>query len=920
MRPVPKVFFLGLLIFLFSFLPLDLLCSPKVTSAQPLEFSQDELGREELMRRTCPDGSTVPFDRLRVVSEVEPLTVPERSRRERNRRTADSRLRTTASRLAEQEAIKAIIDDFLVNDDTIGGCDQYSPTVARAPSGNFVITWRDVRNCNYDIYAQRYDSSGAPIGSNFKVNDDAGTTEQDYPAIAVDGSGRFVITWQDRRNVNDDIYAQRYDSSGALIGSNFKVNDDVGSSYQQSPAIAIDGSNKFVITWEDYRNTNSDIYAQRYDSSGASIGSNFQVNDDVGTSSQEVPAIALDVSGKFVITWHDYRNTNTDIYAQRYDSSGASIGSNFKVNDGAGTSYEWSPDIVMDGLGRFIITWQDERSFNSDIYVQRYDSSGALIGSNFKVNDDVGTFYQYSPAIAIDGSNKFVITWQDTRNGNRNIYAQKCDSSGTSIGSNFKVNDDKGSSYQQSPAMAMNGLSRCVITWHDYRNVNSDIYAQRYDSLGTPLDTNFKVNDDVGTKDQSTPAIALNDSGNFVLAWHDYRNGNWDIYAQRYNSSGNAVGSNFKASDDVGAFEQSFATVAMDEAGNFAITWIDKRAGNSDIYAQRYNSSGDTVGSNFKVNDNVGTSEQNYPAIAMDGSGKFVITWSDYRNINSDIYAQRYDSLGAPLDTNFKVNDDVGTKDQSTPAIAMDSSGDLVIVWHDKRNGNWDIYAQRYDSSGNVVGSNFKASDDVGAFEQSFAAVAMDEAGNFVITWIDKRSGNFDIYGQRYDSLGNTVGSNFQVANPQYTSFAQQYPAVAANSSKIFYAWEDNRRSRGWDIFAKVVDWTWTKVEEEDEVNLPHSFELSQNYPNPFNPTTTIPFTVHGSQLTVDSPIHTSLKIYNSLGQLVRTLVDEEVEPGNHQVDWEGKDNSGKEVASGIYFYQLKTKDFTTCRKMVLLR
>lgn len=129
-----------------------------------------------------------------------------------------------------------------------------------------------------------------------------------------------------------------------------------------------------------------------------------------------------------------------------------------------------------------------------------------------------------------------------------------------------------------------------------------------------------------------------------------------------------------------------------------------------------------------------------------------------------------------------------------------------------------------------------------------------------------------------------------------------------------------------------------TEVREED-VSLPENYSLGANYPNPFNPTTTIPFTVigsrfmvhspahttqgkavDGSQSMVNSPIHTTLKIYNILGQLVRTLVDEEKTPGSYKVIWDGKDNSGKEVGSGIYFYQLKTEEYTATKKMVLLR
>jgi len=109
-------------------------------------------------------------------------------------------------------------------------------------------------------------------------------------------------------------------------------------------------------------------------------------------------------------------------------------------------------------------------------------------------------------------------------------------------------------------------------------------------------------------------------------------------------------------------------------------------------------------------------------------------------------------------------------------------------------------------------------------------------------------------------------------------------------------------------------------VEENPVENIPERFTLSQNYPNPFNPSTAIPFTVNGSPFMVHSPIHTTLKIYNILGQLVRTLADEAKLPGRYNIIWDGKDNSGKEVGSGIYFYQLKTKEYTNTKKMVLLR
>lgn len=111
----------------------------------------------------------------------------------------------------------------------------------------------------------------------------------------------------------------------------------------------------------------------------------------------------------------------------------------------------------------------------------------------------------------------------------------------------------------------------------------------------------------------------------------------------------------------------------------------------------------------------------------------------------------------------------------------------------------------------------------------------------------------------------------------------------------------------------------YTAVKEEQN-QLPHSFSLGQNYPNPFNPTTTIPYRVVSGQWAVIRPIKTSLKVYNVRGQLVRTLVDEEKQPGSYQVIWDGKDNFGKEVSSGVYFYQLRAGGFKNSKKFLLIK
>jgi len=104
-----------------------------------------------------------------------------------------------------------------------------------------------------------------------------------------------------------------------------------------------------------------------------------------------------------------------------------------------------------------------------------------------------------------------------------------------------------------------------------------------------------------------------------------------------------------------------------------------------------------------------------------------------------------------------------------------------------------------------------------------------------------------------------------------------------------------------------------TSVEQEGNINPPENISILQNYPNPFNPTTSIKY-----QLTNNSIV--SLKIYNVMGELVKTLVQGEKAVGYHQVQWDGKDENNKSAATGMYIYSLQTDNYVESRKMILMK
>ena len=117
-----------------------------------------------------------------------------------------------------------------------------------------------------------------------------------------------------------------------------------------------------------------------------------------------------------------------------------------------------------------------------------------------------------------------------------------------------------------------------------------------------------------------------------------------------------------------------------------------------------------------------------------------------------------------------------------------------------------------------------------------------------------------------------------------------------------------------------LADENAVKIPVDDgKTSTPIAFELSQNYPNPFNPSTTIKFTLPSPE-DGGSTLSTTLKIYNVLGKVVRTLIDEPMAPGVHHKIWDGRDEEGNQVASGIYFYRLRAGALQDTKKMVLLK
>jgi Prokaryotic N-terminal methylation motif len=381
------------------------------------------------------------------------------------------------------------------------------------------------------------------LPDNWQVNTDAGLDVQSGANLTIDNNGFVYLVWEDFRSASaSKVYAQKYNYSGEQQWTP----DDIviaTANNQVNPFVLSDVNNNSYIAWNDDSVGNQDVYLIQIDPSGGdSWGGAQKVSVLDGAADQANPKLALFSTGtSTALVFEDDRNTDIDLYLQRYDEDGNQLWfPEVRVNKTTilDSTDQYSPSMAIDSTDNIYIAWTDNRNGDTDIYAQKYNSSGtALWGSDLKVNINSDSTDQYSPSMAIDSTDNIYIAWTDNRNGDTDIYAQKYNSSGTALwGSDLKVNINSDSTDQYSPSMAIDSTDNIYIAWTDNRNGDTDIYAQNYDTSGLNLwDPDLRVNIDMSEFNQYDVYLAINPSTDEVLAvWTDERNGNPDIYVSRF--------------------------------------------------------------------------------------------------------------------------------------------------------------------------------------------------------------------------------------------------------------------------------------------------------------------------------------------------------------------------------------------------
>lgn len=325
-----------------------------------------------------------------------------------------------------------------------------------------------------------------------------------------------------------------------------------------------------------------------------------------------------------------------------------------------------------------------------------------------------------------------------------------------------------------------------------------------------PVGGQFQVNS-YWTSRQETPAVAAAADGSFVVVWMSNGSSGGDsssfsIQGQRYSPAGSPLGGQFQV-NSITTDSQLQPAVAADAAGAFVVVWSSGSPAGWAIAGQRFAASGAPAGGEFAVSS-TDPQYQEWPAVAADADGDFVVAWARQGANGSDsfwgVQARRFTAGGTPAGAAFQVNTFTSSF-QRLPAIASDPEGDFVVVWQSvgsagNDNSEYSVQGQRYTSAGTATGGEFQVNTYTSSF-QSTAAIGAGGDGSFVVAWDSMGSGEGDnsetsVHAQRFSAAGVAQGGEFQVN--AYSTNYQWLPAVAVDGEGDFVVvWQSMGASSG---------------------------------------------------------------------------------------------------------------------------
>ncbi len=741
--------------------------------------------------------------------------------------------------------------------------------------------------------------------------------------------------------------------------------------FQTAPKITSDEKGGAYVVWEDYRDGSSKIYAQRIDKNGNIKWNLNGLKLCNINSEQSNPQVISDGTGGALIIWVDDRNSNFDLYAQRVDSIGNKLwDTNGKiVFDNNGNQIQ--PQVVRTADNIFYVTCLDDRMGLQNIYVQKIDSQGNLIwGDNGKMGNHTRNLRNFKSIV--DTDNNLVLVWEDfTFNIDGMIFAQKLNQNGNFLWE-FNQDDLRISSSDlnikaQLPDVIQLQNGNYIISWQDDRSGDFDIYGQIILPNGANLLTYEGEYLEGSAGDDIMPELCLSGNQFFMIAWVNYYLTDSFLKARSfYTNPSNYIQYWSQTLTIAQQFNGGFNNLhfTSDRAGGALLAFLSADAEYSDIWFAKISSYGEKrvgVICNADIN-------QSQLSVCSDSSDGIIATWADLRGGEFDIYCSQVDANGVfcagqhelgfiasypfsgnAVDELYSNNGSVFnatlTQDRfgnpnsayefngANSYISIPNSSLLSSPAYELTQNAW-VNVYNWGLSGNsFVPILMKSDSTANAFQYRLALspnTVITSINNWLNTvWQTGFNMNLNEWYMitsvlRQDTVFTYVNNEYVsymlLTGPiQYDNKPLEIGRDVPGTTEYFYGKIDDIKIFNRALTYQEVQniYQFGTTDNRDNINnlTIDNFDLYQNYPNPFNPITKIKYTIPSTPLSFGEGLGVRLIVYDVLGNEIATLVNEEKPAGVYEVEF-----NASQLSSGVYFYKLQAGSFNQTKKMIILK
>jgi hypothetical protein len=362
---------------------------------------------------------------------------------------------------------------------------------------------------------------------------------------------------------------------------------------------------------------------------------------------------------------------------------------------------------------------------------------------------------------------------------------------------------------QSTPVVAADGQGGFVVVWEqqDDMGMPDEIIGRRFDSSGNALDLEFHINT-YTTSRQRSAVVARSAAGSFVVVWASAgQDGSaYGIFGRRFDATGNAQATEFQVSTFT-SLSQSTPRVAMGGGGEFVVVWnsYNQDGSNFGAFGRRFDAAGAPLATEFQINQHTPDDQQG-ANVFLKSDGSFIVTWfSDLQDgSSSGAFARRFDSGGSPVSGEFQLNA-YTTNSQSIPVLAYDPSDGFIAAWQSQQDGSsFGIIGRRFNSTGQPLRAEFQINGHTPDTQGQPVLLPMP-GGAFVVVWHSnlQDSDDYGVFARAFKSAAEPNGNELRVN----TTFAgsQRFPRAAANGQRFVVVWQSaNQDGQFFGVFGRL--------------------------------------------------------------------------------------------------------------------